>query len=628
MQKVDLYSLLSAFARSHRSPQIDVGQFVKFLETFAARAASEKPEWKRWTKDTDKHFWAEIGPLTESGKCVMQNVNNRAVVYLPDFIAKEVEAAYANPEKTADAIFPNLDNLNLRMGQSQVRSLGLMDDLPVYLDTPQTTDLPLINIVMPEDLPPVMAMAKQIPDKIIETAIFKCRFYLQGHSNREFFLRRLTTKLQGREQLIREILTQIEKSPTEIVADLHNPGDFSGIFWVHFCALIKNEIRKKNEKLVPDIAVWQAAYVIDIVANYFKNRLAANKAKEVALVELEAKLGYPPYLYSMDDIMGFRNRENEPLTKYFTEDELSAYLSAKTTEVPGDVLPPSLIYRDKDGNQVCIVKQKVLPLCQQFLAEIRAPIKKALTSRWAKMLLSFKEEHAMTHNDAFDEILHQYVKRLSPRLYMLLRDKKTYLLSMELPDTPELEAARLYTPEGEIVPMGVLLALGRKDLYTDAKTTLPFWYQFAAVTALVRFFRNIFNKEDSAAKTGNASADAAKNPGGGHPLREIIMQYQRDIIPAGYTLDSYLEHLENNWHKIIDRDSKKRLRNDVRALVRSRLRRYVSLLHGKSPSKADVDELAVAIMEDTPSLKGLAQKEQLVKYIKIFMIKELFTGKK
>jgi hypothetical protein len=55
--------------------------------------------------------------------------------------------------------------------------------------------------------------------------------------------------------------------------------------------------------------------------------------------------------------------------------------------------------------------------------------------------------------------------------------------------------------------MGTLLMINRKDLLTDTRILLPFWYSIPALTLIISFFKRL-------------GAGGKKKAGGGNPPEE------------------------------------------------------------------------------------------------------------
>jgi hypothetical protein len=109
----------------------------------------------------------------------------------------------------------------------------------------------------------------------------------------------------------------------------------------------------------------------------------------------------------------------------------------------------------------------------------------------------------------------------------------------------------------------------------------------------------------------------------GKELKAAALHFKAEILPPGYTLDAYLGQLESRWRKIMDKKNRKMLVDDVKSLVRDRLRRILRLQTHKKVSPKSIVSLADAIIAQSPALQQLDAQESLHLYIQLYIIKLL-----
>jgi hypothetical protein len=621
---INFYSILTAYADKNRSPDIDVGLFIEFLEKYAARHAESQGEWAAWTKDTGRKVWSELSRLVEAKRCTIRSDDGGTHVFLFQFYAELVEQAYASIDNVADIPFPSEDSLRIVIPVEQLRSLRLEADLGSYLEHPQNSPFPIIKIVFPENAGEALALSTMIPRKLMEAAMLKVRNYLQRRGNKEYFQNKLVPQLQGKESQLKDMLNKALIRPLDCVSDIQQSGDFVFYFWAFFCNLVKNEIRKKKDLLVEEAAVLQAVCLLDFCNNYYKTLTVKLKEKELAIDELERHLGRAPFLYTMEEITRFVDNKGIPLLGQYSREELEAHLKAKTTESPSGALPDLLIIRGPEGEQWFVKKAKLLPLCARFLVEARPRIKKTVSRRWVKILKDYSREPAMDSDVEFEKLLTKYTAELFPTLSVILQDPKLLLVYTELEQIQAIQESSRLFKKGILIPMSVLLLVKRKDLLTDARILLPFWYTVPVLSGIIAFFVNLSKKRRQEKKPQDRKAPPAEAVSGdSEQIRASARELAESLVPQGYTLDAYLAEMAGRWVKLLNNKARQNLLEDVNSLIRDNLRGALRLRQYGRITGAVVESLAVKIIHRTPSLQQLSGKEALHIYIQLYILKLL-----
>ncbi|MCL2880687.1 MAG: hypothetical protein FWF29_10605, partial [Treponema sp.] len=182
---------------------------------------------------------------------------------------------------------------------------------------------------------------------------------------------------------------------------------------------------------------------------------------------------------------------------------------------------------------------------------------------------------------------------------------------------------------GKLLPMSELYAIQRKDLLTDAKYRLPFWYSFPVISAIAGFFHRLTGKKRK--KTASESMLIEETPESKvktiKELHRIAETIQSALIPPGRSLEMYMDELENKWNKIIEAGSRKNLTVDVQALVRDHLRKMIRIHRTKRISRTSIHESASRIISGTPALHNMSSQDSLCRYIELYMTQLLLNIK-
>jgi hypothetical protein len=623
-----------SYANKRRSPLIDVCAFIMFIEKYAKHYVNERPEWEKWTSEVDTKFWAELSPLVEKGKCTLLNGGLNGQILILDFYFEAVNKAYKNPDAGMELPFPDEQTLGIQVPADQLRELNINMDMVTYMEHPQESDTPLIKIVFPESLGSALVLASYIPRRILEISVLKTSGFLKVEHNSEYFFARLVNQFSGREPLLRGILAQIEHKPRECFVHIETAGEFACLFWPSFCSLIRLELKKKNDFTAMDIAVLQASFIIEFFVGYYRSITSKKKEREMAMREIELRIERPPYAFTLKDIMKFSDATGRPLTDFYEQKDLDEFLKAKSAfddgVEAGKQLPPLMIFHNRFNEQIFVSKTKVFPMITRMFGEARPQVKKAISSRWSKLVREFTSEPAMENDRDFEKLVGHCVSQLAPTLMLLLDDKKLFLLQEEIAASQGgIDSAKVYQANGTLTPLPVLLMVNRKDLLVDVKIMLPFWYSIPVISSIIAFFKRLGTNKTKKNKASPEQAfqeresPAAHSTTPAYDTKRVALDYQLRAVPAGKTTDQHLREMENLWRKVMDPDAKKQLVQDVHSQIKRKLKPILDARGNRRITAQSIDEMADSVIMISPALAELNNSEKIHDYVALYIAKLL-----
>ncbi|MCL1815933.1 MAG: hypothetical protein FWG27_08975 [Treponema sp.] len=623
-QRTDLYTVLYSYAKKNQSPRINMETFIFFLEKYSQRICEDKPEWKKWTEGTGTKVWMDVNHLAEEGKVLITNNEKGNHLYFSHYYVEQVKESYRNADEESDMPFPSETSLNIEIPRDQIRPMDIITDFVQFLENPQEEPLPVIKLIFPHERGSALVLASMIPFTLLEFSILKARNYLLKHGNREYVQRKLAPQLIGKDDHLLEILDQIMIRPEECRNDLKNGREASFHFWGHFCSLVKFDLNQKKDLLEEETGALQAIYIIEACCSFFKARAARAKEIELAFKNFELEMETPPYFFSREDIARFKDNKGVLLLGIYTQEGLDAYIKKRTTEpVTPEELPDFLFFHTEDGKSWLVKKNKVLTLCARLFTETRPLVIKAITKRWKKMIREFSRESAMEEDRDFERLIASYVNKFAPVLRALLNDRLLYLVHEETVSSEKgiPESSRLFNRD-ELLPLRSLLLLKRKQLYSDIKLLMPFWYSVPIISNIIAFFVNLGKKkkiwqEEETSVTENESEDPLKK------LRSMATAEVTKLVPSGQTLETFLEELISRWGQLINKKARDNLVEDVNSLVRDKLRQMLRLQKHLVVNQDTLTKMADSILDTSKGLMKIGEQNALYLYIKLYLVKLL-----
>jgi len=624
-QKTDLYTIMYSYARKAGSPSINMESFIGFLEKYAKQFYEKKPEWTRWSNETGKKVWVDANHLVEEGKITIENEHAGPWVVLCNYYAEIVREGYKNGDEDADLPFPTESSLKVIIPKEQIKPLHIPSEMQLFFENPQEELLPIIKLFFPGSCGNALALAPMIPFTLVEFALLKVRNYLLHHGNKEYVQRVLAPQLMGKEAQLREILDQITIRPTDCLNDLKRYREASFSFWGHFCTLVRTDLSQKTELMPEDVAALQAVFIIDAFSNYMKVRAAKAKEAELVFRNFELEMDKVPYFFTRDAMLRFKDNKGVPLLSICSQEDLEAYIRKRSTEPAAPtVLPDYVYFRTVDGASWLIKKTKVLIACARLLADTRPQVIAAIYNRWKIMLKEFRKESAMDDDKEFEDLIAGYIKEHAPLLQAVLNDEKLMLIDEEMQSSKKEAAmsSRLFE-RNKLLPLRVLLNIKRKQILSDVKLLIPFWYTL--FFEIIAFFKR--KKKNKPARPARPKKETKENdPLGDHELQRKVREAQTRLVPQGHSLDSYLKDVSMRWVELLNKQAYDDLIQDVNRLVRDKLR---SLLRIKRHSLTDgdvLDTMAYTIIDSSAGLRKIRDQTSLMLYIKLYIIK-LVTAK-
>jgi len=630
MAQPDLFELLKGFAAKGKSPYIDIKEFIVYVEKIAEKKSKQDRDWIDWAINTDGLFQAKIPALVEDGLCILIADSNEGRIFIPPYCREQIEEAYRDIDKLAAYPFPSEQSLKLNMPDGFARTINLSFDMGLFFDKSEASPDPaeIILLQFPQSYGSALLMASMIPRKLMEVALLMIRNFLHSRNNKDYVQNKLANQMQGREKVLRDLTDRIMVRPLDCLDDMERSADFPYLFWTCFCPLVKNDIHKKNELLADDIAVLQAVSIIEVCCSFYRSMSAKRREVDAALMTLDAQMDRFPWLFTLEEIVGFTNDRGVPLLDIYSQQDLEEYIKKAISEGKGDTLPRWLVLRDeKRSVRWFVKKERYLSVCSRMLYDTQQRIKETIIKRWTRLMLDYAKEPAMEKDDEFERLLEKQTYTVNPDLLTMLKDSRLMLVYEEMSrEQGTAFQSSLLFKDGRLLPFGALYALSRRELLYDVKLKLPFWFSIPFIVAIIAFFRNLGFKPKAADQIGenddgssavNEEPDNFRNK----DIRRSARLIQAELVPPGKTLDEYLAELEERWLMLLNKKARENLLDDVQALLRDNLRSVRKVYKLKRITLDGLQEMIDILISRNPALKSLNDQESLHLYMELYTLK-------
>ncbi len=647
---LDVYQLVRAFAHKNGITEIEYRAFADACQRQARLASSAEPLYRDLALNPDAVLVPRLFLCAKDQKFVLEMAGNtvRSII-LPERYSDAFFQEYRRMDEAPEVPFPDEDSLKLIVPPEWIKTLALDTDLGAASDKGAAEGLLLYKIVFPDNQRPIVIPAAFVPDKLIEYAVLKVRHYLRRGANKEYIHNKLAYAFAGKELQLKDALSAVLTKPYEAITELKkSSSDFTFPFWAYLAGHVKKDLDKKTDKTLEDLSVYQAAVLCEFYANHYKSKAQRLLDLELAYKALDQALRKPPYHFTIEDVLAFRDTKGQPLLGKYSREELEARLRELSTKADPPLLPELLVVATGSGRRAYVAKDRLFPLALRFVAEAREDLRPRLLEAWRRLLAEFKRAPAMDDESAYLAELGLLIEARFPLFDAVLKEGLLPLVYAELVSRGEnpAELDRLFY-KGALIPLDELLDLPRKTLLADAKMLLPVWYSVPFIAGLVRLFRRL-----GAAPRGGGSRRATSQPAARSSAAKGIVAEKpapssqpaqaapnapkdrrtefsqaasavaRELVPSGYSLDEYLRELEGRWNTLLNPTAKANLTEDVNSLVRDYLRSVLRTMRASAFTHERVKSLA-ATLADSPALLKIKNHAALELYIQLYMVKVL-----
>jgi hypothetical protein len=638
---VDVYQLIRSFSERNKLSKVDYKTFAQAIQRQARLSDQSEPVYRDLSLNPDIVLVPRLFLLSKEKKLVLQTVGNEiSFIVMPEYFEEAFLEEYHRMDESLELPFPDEDTLQVPVPEDWIQAVSIETDLGTVSEEKGKRSVPLFRIVFPDGVRPLVIPSAYVPEKLLEYAVQKLRQYLRKGANKEYMYNKLVNAFPGKEGQLKDAMGLVLTRPFDAVKGIvRSDSDFTYPFWAYFVSAIKKDLDKKKDKTPEDWSYFQSAMLCEFYANHYKTKAQRVQDLEAAIKALDAGIRKPPYHFSMDDILAFRDAKGMPMLGKFSHDELEAKVREKCTKADDGALP-ELIVVSTSGRRAFVAKDRALLLAVKQISEARPSMRTRFIEQWKRLLEDFRSCAAMETNEAFLAELSAQVESRFPILDALIRDRLLPIVRDEAAARGELppDVARLFYKD-DLIPLDELFDLSRKSLLVDAKMLMPFWYSVPILSSLARLVHRLTTSraEKAAARAQAArlaleeteTKDKATKSPRGLTSKERRAEFEaaatriaKELLPKDYGLDEYLNELEGRWNSLLSPEAKKNLTYDVESLARDYLRGVLRSMGTSTFTTERLKNLGSSLA-DTPTLLKIKNHQALELYIQLYMVKVL-----
>ncbi len=624
----NLSSILKHYANKQKSPFIDYKEFSSYVKKYAEHHVEEEADLVKYLGDSSQVIASEFLGLSEKHIVGIVDSNGKKIIICIQYLANYFAKKYKEMLTSETVPYPILSDLPKNFPLSLLEKKQASDYIIKNLDKNQEKSQTLYILEFSSEIPSLL-IPTIVPIKVLlETSQQKIKRILKKEEYHDYFIKKLRSTNPTKELSIKSFFTHFIDTTENNFIEFDQGDDY--YLWNQLLYYIRQDFQKIQDRTIEDINILQAVQISEIHSTFLKQKFQNQQKKEDALKELEESLAKPPYFYSINQILKFKDKNGRLLYGNYDENDLKEFLTKMTQEGPANELPQLLIFKVESGTRYYVYKKKVIQVVVRLCNEANSSIGKALENKWYESLLNYKKLKEMTDNVAFEKVLHKMVEKYSPVLHALLTANFMNLLALEKDDDENMDGFHLFVNQ-HLLPYQDLLMLRNNQILANAKYRLPLIYSIPIISWIISLFNsNRKNKkkkiieqtqeENQTVQKENQTAQKTKTKA------EIISSKAKDIvqemIPEGSTVDRELDFLEKQWNKLISKEARHNLTEDVNSLIHDYTRRVANTISAQTFSKERVENLATSLVR-TPNMQKIKEEKALTEYVILYMLRLL-----
>lgn len=612
----DLLHLLRMFSLRRNSALVTLQPFQDYLHRYARHFLQQKPELAVHLEISLETLLSELKKIQDDGDIeITTDKSNTTIIFVPYYHVDNMSRLYTHLEQHPDIPFPLLSDLPKNFPGKLLKAISVSDDL-AELNPESKENSFLYALNYNGDIPALIFPGSYKTEKLLNLALDKIKLFLSKDESRDYMQKRLMVANPGKEFTVKTFIAKTMAHSINSFQNVKESGD-NYILWGQLCAFIKQEFAKKNEKLPDEMALLQAAGILEYLNNYYRNKAQKDIQTDTALKNLLLAFQKAPYYFTMKQITQFTDSRGVPLLGQYSEETLQKFMKEKASSSEKYIIPDILTFANASNDRFYLLTEKVVPLLISLINEARKPVRELCIKKWHEMLINFEQDDSMKNDMAFNELLKEITAHSAPNLYGLLN--ASFILSIiadpRLNEIQAMEINRIF-PTGKPAAYSEILMLNRHEILSDTKILLPFWYTIPIISSIIAFFKR--KKKTPQPAQPEKKETTYKKPK--QRLKDAAEKISAEFIPQGMTLDQALEKSLDEWNQTLGHPARENLTEDVNALIRDYLRGINRTLSFSSFTADRVRSLAKTLLESSSLLK-IKERKALQNYAELYIVK-------
>lgn len=627
-----LLEALYSFAQSVESVFVSFEEFADYLHKYAAKHVGEDSNMLKYLNMSDETLRIDLAGLeTLNNIHIINKASGRVIIAVLAYYSVQFRKTYQEILRDRTIPFPSVDILPKQIPAASFQRHDakefILNSLEGSIDFDEKSRK-VYALSFPDNLTPILYPLSTDIMTLVKGSIFKISDLIKQEQFHDYFLKKLKATNPNKEISTRNFYDNLAMTG-EFIENIFEDED-SFYNWGQLCYFIKDDVGKISEHSPSDTSILQALYIGQIWSLHLKDVKLQEKQRDEAKKSIEQCFKKPPYFFELEDIVKFKDDTGNNIYKALGKEGLQASLDKLTTESADNMLPQILTVTVDGGRRYYIHKSNVMPLIIRLANEAHTKVQSYLTDAWYKALLKNKRLPEMSDRRAFEQQLEKCVRHFSPLLYGLLRASFLPVLNIENQTNDvnnENIKFNIYMGS-KLQPYSEILMLQNSYILNAAKQLLPFWYNIPIINIIFKIFfmPKVTEKTSEDAERMEQEKNANTNmQGNAKKLSDCAREVADELVPQGSNIERELNSYVDQWNKMLTKDVRQNLLNDVNSLIRDYLHSIKNTLKGGTFTLERIQSLANTLYK-TPNMQKINGGDALYMYIQLYLLKLIMRG--
>ena len=571
-------------------------------------------------------FSAALVKLQAEDKIKLERFNQTGEivkVVCVHYFEEKLKKIYADMEENNSIPFPAPDVFGVPCPASLIQKIDVKTEFVRLLEGNLAVTRPILQLQFKEFDHPILVFKDMLEYELLKFCVEKIQYFFKNENNYEYMNSKLNAALVNEQSGVALMLSMIVKKPAEAVESLRKTNSFTFKFWTVLAGTIVKEFGARHATGATDFVFAQAAFLLGYYTVYCKGCFQKETAIEVCRIDLMKALTKSPYLFTVAQIMEFKDSKENLLYKKVGRETYESFIRELLTS--DDKNPPRLMTVKNAHRQEVFILYNAIPFyLEENLKIIRKDMYETLRRKWINDLDHCEWLPEMDDDKVFENLMKKYLIDHYADFYALLNYN---LLSQvqKFPGMGDKQKAiiMLYLDEinHQILPLSRLFNITRKGLFSDARVMVSVWKSNKILRVFALFFKQLFMtgaarkamKEDRKRKRNKNQKEFQKISDTG-ALNESISLLKEHFLAPGMTVEAELENLIDRWNPLIDAVAKRNLVEDVNSFIRDYVRKLKRSFITNPPNRERVENIAESL-SNTQAFDAIKEKEALRQYM-------------
>ena len=185
------YQILKAFTKRQRSPEIQFGAFVQYLERYVRHYRDRYRQLDVFEGDMRVKAIRALRGLADNDYCTLHSLGTSIErITFPHYFSEAVRDTYKAMESSPDVPFPNERAMGLAVPAAMITTANVSSDLPGLIQGGRPPS-PIVRILFPDGTDSILTTPELIKTSLLDFSVAKLRNYLGQSNNASYIQQRI-----------------------------------------------------------------------------------------------------------------------------------------------------------------------------------------------------------------------------------------------------------------------------------------------------------------------------------------------------------------------------------------------------------------------------------------------------